>query len=262
MLAATDDLGNDVFIEDAIPGKDYHCPCCKGIVRCRAKESNKVREHFYHLDCTNCDGGESALHKYWKHHLINIGETINLPLVGELTCLDKWIEYSSKDNKYRPDIIIKTNNSKYRFIIFEILNTNKKDKERYNKIWENYNYPVYEIDVRYLHRDKYNFSSCLRLLYHPEKKNFEVNTKQLIKQLQDILKDGIYGGHISYEAFCTFVEGINKIESILKPGLNKPIRIDLDLLDMKLKRIRVNKYYYKKLTLPLTDIVNQLKLYK
>lgn len=260
MLTALDEFGNDVFIEDAIQGKDYFCPCCGEIVHCRAIESEKVREHFYHLDKTNCDGGESALHKYWKHHLVNIGEIIELPKIGRVKCLNRWIEYATKDGKYRPDLIIKTSSSKYRFVVLEILNSNRKDIETYNKIWDMYKYPVYEIDVKRLSRDRNNLTDCLKLLYSPEKQKFVIDTKQKIKALYKVLEDD--GHRLDYEQLEILSRSLGKVYKIFKNDLNKPIRTNLNIIERDLESTFVDKYIFINFTLPLKRIVNQLQLYK
>lgn len=259
MLTALDDSGNDVFIEDAVVGQNYYCPCCGGIVRCRAKNSGKVREHFYHIDKTNCDGGEALLHKYWKHHLFDIGETINLPLIGEIKCVNKWIEYPTKDGKYRPDLIIKTNNPKYRFVVFEILNTNSKNVEKYNGIWKQYKYPVYEIDVKYLKVDKSNFDDCLKLLYIEEKQEFVRKSKQNIKELYRVLET--YGCKVEWEDLMLLKTCLGKIYRIFKSNLNKPIRTNLHLIITKLNSTWVDRDVFINFTLPLIKITKQLLVY-
>lgn len=260
MLSALDDFGNYIFIEDAIQGKDYYCPCCGGIVRCRAMESEKVREHFYHLDKTNCDGGEGSLHKYWKFHLVNIGEIIELPKIGRVKCLDRWIEYATKDGKYRPDLIIKTSSSKYRFVVLEILNTNRKDIENYNDIWDIYKYPVYEVDVKRLNRDRNNLTSCIKLLYSPEKQKFVVETKQKIKELYKILEEN--EELLTDNQLIILSRSLGKVYRIFKNDLNKPIRTDLNIIGRDLESTFVHRDIFMNFTLPLKRIVNQLEVYK
>ena len=260
MLSALDEFGNDVFIEDAIQGKDYFCPSCGEVVHCRAMESDKVREHFYHLDKTNCDGGESSLHKYWKYHLINIGEIIELPKISRVKCLDRWIEYATKDGKYRPDLIIKTSSSKYRFVVLEILNTNRKDVDAYNEIWDTYRYPVYEIDVKRLNRDKSNITSCLKLLYSPEKQKFVMETKQQIKELYKVLDENEH--KLGYEQREILLKSLGKVYRIFKNNLNKPIRTNLNIIERDLESTFVHRDIFMNFTLPLKRIVNQLEVYK
>ena len=260
MLTALDEFGNDVFIEDAIQGKDYFCPSCGEIVHCRAIESDKVRAHFYHLNKSNCDGGESSLHKYWKYHLINVNEIIELPKIGRVKCLDRWIEYSTKDGKYRPDLIIKTSSSKYRFIVLEILNTNRKDMGTYNEIWDTYKYPVYEINVKRLNRDKSNITSCLKILYSPEKREFVLNTRQQIRKLYKVLEED--GHKLNYEQLEILSKSLGKVYRIFKNDLNKPIRTNLGIIERDLERTFVHRDIFMNFTIPLKRIVSQLKVYQ
>ncbi len=262
MLTALDIKGNDVFIEDAVVGQDYYCPCCGGIVKCRARNSDKVREHFYHTDKTNCDGGESSLHKYWKYHLFNVGDVIDLPLVGKIKCLNRWIEYPTKDNKYKPDLIIKTDNPKHRFIVFEILNTNRKDIKTYKTIWSEYKYPVFEVDIKPLNQDKSNIIKCLRLLYHPEKQAFVAKTKFEIRDLYDVLEKES-GCLDYYDEYMLLKKSIGKVYRILKTELNIPIRVNLSFILRDLdSKFWDNYNVWRNFVLPLKKIVQQISIYQ
>jgi predicted RNA-binding Zn-ribbon protein involved in translation (DUF1610 family) len=159
-----------ITIQDAIIGVDYFCPECGNVIRARAKSSNIVTEHFYHLNKGNCSC-EDAIHKYWKENLINIGETIMLPEAGEVTCIDKRVEFTFNTNHeiYRPDLIIKTNNPKYQFIVFEIYNTNAKKVSEYIDRWSDLKYMVLEVDVNGL--DKNNINKNIKLLYSQDIQN-------------------------------------------------------------------------------------------
>ena len=259
MWIALDKNGNDVFIEDAIPGQDYYCPKCDGIVHSRAKDSNKITEHFYHLDNENCDGGESALHKYWKYHLVAIGDEIELPYIGKIQCQNRWIEYSTNDGKYRPDLIIKSNHPKYKFIVFEILNTNKKSIEEYRYIWKKYNYPVYEVDVKRLKNDKDNFCSCVKILYSQEKLRFEMKSKRVIRTLYNILEKD--GRKLDFDQYENLSSSLRKVYKIFKKGLDKPNKTNLNIIERDLTYTFVDKNIYFNFSLPLKRIVSELRFY-
>lgn len=261
MWVALDENDRDVFIEDAIPGRDYKCPCCSGIVHCRAKNSEKVTEHFYHLDKTNCDGGEGALHRYWKNHFINIGETINFPKIGKVLCRNRWIEFLTKDGKYRPDITISTNHPKYKYIVIEIRNTNRKVIEQYIDIWDKYKYPVYEIDVRNLRKDRTNVLDCIHTLYLPEKIDFELEGRRKIIPLYKILKNADNKCLLTYDQFDILNKSLSKVYKIFKNGLDKPIRINLDIIERDLDRTFVDREVFVNFTLPLKKIIKELKNY-
>lgn len=260
MWIAFDENGNDVFIENALPGKDYFCPSCNSIVHCRAKDSNIITEHFYHLNKDNCDGGESALHRYWKTHLVEIGEQIELPKIGKIRCEDKWVERATKDGKYRPDLIIKTNHPKYKFIILEIYNTNKKIVEEYRAVWDKYKYPVYEIDIKKLSKDKLNFLSCVKLLYSEEKYSFEENSKRTIKKLYKVIENesdyDLTYNQLDKSSLC-----LNKIYRIFKRGIDKPNKTNLTIIERDLNNMFVDRKFFFDFTLPLKNIVNELKNY-
>lgn len=261
MWMALDENDEDIFIEDAIPGKDYKCPCCNGIVHCRAKDSDIVTEHFYHLNKENCDGGESALHKYWKSHLISVGDVVEFPKIGKVLCKNKWLEFATKDGKYRPDIIISTNHPKYKFIIIEIYNTNRKIIGQYRDIWDKYKYPVYEIDVKKLWKDKTNMLSCVRVLYLPEQRNFEIDGRKKLIPLYKVLKNADNKYLLTCDQFDILNKSLSKVYKIFKNGLDKPIRVNLDIIERDLDRTFVDREVFINFIIPLKKIVGELKNY-
>jgi|GEM_PF-5821170 len=286
---ALDKNKNYIFIENAIQGEDYYCPSCGGIVRARAINSNLVTEHFYHINRCNCNGGESSLHLYWKNNLINIGEEIYLPTIGNITCIDKRIEFTfnTKDGIYRPDLIIKTDNPNNRFIIFEIYNTNKKNISEYEDIWNELKYPVFEIDVKNLRKNKDNLNEELTLLYDRNKEYFIKNSKMIIGQLYNKLTERIENKNIEIPrdiqkmidlGFVSEIEIINKIKSypykrkypfdegilnqysyIFENNLN--VKMSIDNLKMMLTKQWWSKNTYKDIVIPLLNIHNELEIY-
>lgn len=60
---AYDEDGKIYGPDTAEKGKDYKCQC-GSVVRLRGGE--KVRDHFYHVEDTECSGGETIIHKAYK----------------------------------------------------------------------------------------------------------------------------------------------------------------------------------------------------
>ena len=257
MWIALDKDKNDILIDDAIPCVDYYCYSCGKIVRSRAKSSDLVTEHFYHLEKCECNG-ESTIHKYWKENLINIGETIILPEVGEINCIDKRVEFrfNTKHGIYIPDLIIKTNNPKYQFIIFEIYNTNAKKIDEYSDMWKELKYNVFEIDVSNLKRDKSNFDKNAKIIYSQKRYMFVIESKSSIRKLYNLIENGSY---------CTDYFEIkpilNKFYRIFKNNLTKPVRTNLRLLEKELTITWWQGITYVQFVIPLTKILNDLKKY-
>lgn len=166
MCMALDGNGNFVDIKDAY-AKDYICPDCGGIVRPRAKESDIVAEHFYHLSKTECTG-EGAIHKYWKENYIKVGQVLTLPVVGTIRCVDVRVEFRMENETgiYQPDLIIKTDNKTYDYIIFEMYNTNKKSKWEYLSKWKFIDKMVYEVDVNKIYKDNIDYFKG-RIIFDP-----------------------------------------------------------------------------------------------
>lgn len=257
MWVALDGIGQQVFIEDSKLGQDYICPICGGIVRARAKDSECVTEHFYHLDKSECDG-ESLLHIYWKNNLVNIGDIITLPVIGEVACIDKRIEFvfNTKEGIYKPDLIIKTNNEQYKFIIFEIHNTNKKVVEEYYNKWTELKYTVFEVDVKKLNKDKSNLYSQIKILYDFSREKFIQDSKRKISSLYNLLKVRKY-----YYDKYDVEEILSKFYRIFKNNLNRCTKNKVKKLDVALNQKFWDRDIYKDLVSPLLKINEKLNLY-
>lgn len=168
---ALDENGKFIKATDAILGKDYYCPDCNQIVHIRALESKTVTPHFYHLVKGDCNG-ESAIHKYWKSTLFNVGDVVNIYPVGQVMITHKKEEHrftNINGKTYQPDIIVKTDNEKFRYLFIEIFNTSKKKVDEYLDIWKEKQFGVVEIDVKKMTIGK----TCkdFSLLYNPYAKN-------------------------------------------------------------------------------------------
>lgn len=167
---ALDENGKFIKSEEAIEGKDYYCPDCGAIVHIRATRSKAVTTHFYHLIKGECTG-ESAIHKYWKATLFNVGDVIYIYPIGNVMITHKKEEHrfdNINGRIYQPDIIVKTDNEKFRYLFIEIFNTSKKKISEYIDIWDSKGFGVVEIDVKKMKLDeKYDKFS---LLYNPHRK--------------------------------------------------------------------------------------------
>lgn len=153
-LDSLDDSANYIFILDAQDGKDYYCPCCKGLIKPRAykKDINyQVQPHFYHVNggCSE----ETYIHYICKTWLfekgcrfIVSGTTYEVENVE----IEKTLHTSFGD--YRPDIIVTTTSDKVFY--FEIKVTNKKT-DFYQPKWDELGNDIVEVDTRYFINQKF-----------------------------------------------------------------------------------------------------------
>lgn len=151
-----------VTIDKATNGVDYYCAECGSIVHSRALNSECVSPHFYHLNKGNCSCNEVIL-QYWKENLINIGETINLPTIGDITCIDRRIDF--KFDKYKVDLIIKTDNNEHRFIIFELKTIDSDYIDTHYSTWKKLKYDVFNIDIKKLIHNEVMMVSSIETIY-------------------------------------------------------------------------------------------------
>ena len=106
-----DKFANLIHVKKADKNKDYYCPCCGGIVKPRALDSNKEQSHYYHKTgkCTK----ESQLHFFCKHWLFESGSRfyINDELF-EVDSIEIEKMYDTPFGKYKPDITVHTASGK------------------------------------------------------------------------------------------------------------------------------------------------------
>lgn len=155
-LAVTKE-GEFITINKAKDNKtDYFCPCCNEILRARALESECVTPHFYHLqnDNLNSCNYENAYKRYWKEHLITLGEIITVPYLNEITCIELINNYKINDD-LTADIYIKTNEGKDIIFFFT-------DVTGYNFI--DFKFDVFYVDFMKLELNKSNLLQCIKIL--------------------------------------------------------------------------------------------------
>lgn len=208
MWFAYDENGCFIDIDEADYQKDYVCPSCGNIVKPRAKDSDIVTSHFYHLNKGQCNG-EAAIHKYWKENYIQINQKIVLPKIGRVTCIDKKTELSINTpyGIYQPDLVIKTDNEKYKYIIFEMNNTNKKSIREYQDKWKHINKIVFEIDVNNINRNNINYDKG-KIIFDPQR---EVELRKV--------KNEIYKLNENYRSYKMYEE-ISKSISLVYRMIN------------------------------------------
>lgn len=153
-LDSLDDSANYIFILDAQEGKDYYCPCCKGLIKPRAYKRDinyQVQPHFYHVNggCSE----ETYVHYICKTWLFEKGCKF---IVSSKTYEVKNVEIEktlhTSFGDYRPDIIITTTSDKVFY--FEIKVTNKKT-DFYQPKWDELGNDVVEVDTRYFINQKF-----------------------------------------------------------------------------------------------------------
>lgn len=140
-----DKFANLIHVKKADKNKDYYCPCCGGIVKPRALDSNKEQSHYYHKTgkCTK----ESQLHFFCKHWLFESGSRfyINDELF-EVDLIEIEKIYDTPFGKYKPDITVHTTSGK--IIYFEMFFTNRKTSDDYFCKWDYLGNDVVEVDVK------------------------------------------------------------------------------------------------------------------
>lgn len=153
-LDSADESANYIHILDVKENTDYYCPCCKGSIKPRAykkDEKYKVQPHFYH-ESGGCSE-ESYVHYICKTWLFERGCQFKVDGIS-YTVADIETEkiLNTKFGKYKPDIIVHTDQDKTFF--FEIKYTNKKC-DLYAPKWDELGIDVVEVDAREFVNNKY-----------------------------------------------------------------------------------------------------------
>ena len=159
-----DKFANLIHVKKADKNKDYYCPCCGGIVKPRALDSNKEQSHYYHKTgkCTK----ESQLHFFCKHWLFESGSRfyINEELF-EVDSIEIEKMYDTPFGKYKPDITVHTTSGK--IIYFEMFFTNRKTSDDYFCKWDYLGNDVVEVNVKeYTSKVDLTEIPVFKYLYH------------------------------------------------------------------------------------------------
>ena len=159
-----DKFANLIHVKKADKNKDYYCPCCGGIVKPRALDSNKEQSHYYHKTgkCTK----ESQLHFFCKHWLFESGSRfyINDELF-EVDSIEIEKMHNTPFGKYKPDITVHTTSGK--IIYFEMFFTNRKTSDDYFCKWDYLGNDVVEVNVKeYTSKADLTEIPVFKYLYH------------------------------------------------------------------------------------------------
>lgn len=139
LVLALDDENNIIHIKDSERSKDYHCPDCGEVVRCRKGDVNA--HHYYHL-CSECNSnGESLVHRYFKQKFAEL-KTIELDGVT-YNVTHSEIEKSITSN-LRVDVLLVLDG--WKSIALEVCYKHAKDEEHI-KMFRELGLEAYEIYV-------------------------------------------------------------------------------------------------------------------
>lgn len=159
-----DEFANLIHVKKSDKNNDYYCPCCGGIVKPRALDSNKEQSHYYHVTgkCTK----ESQLHFFCKNWLFEKGNKfyINNDLF-EVDFIEVEKNWNTPFGDYRPDITVYTTLGK--IIYFEIFFTNRKTGDDYFCKWDYLKNSVVEVNIKeYMFKTDKDVIPTFTYLYH------------------------------------------------------------------------------------------------
>lgn len=159
-----DEFANLIHVKKSNKDKDYYCPCCGGIVKPRALDSNKEQSHYYHKTgkCTK----ESQLHFFCKNWLFEEGSKFYInDKLFEVDSIEIEKNYSTPFGDYKPDITVNTTNNKT--IYFEMFFTNRKTGDDYFCKWNALGNDVVEVNIKeYMFKTDTATIPSFTYLYH------------------------------------------------------------------------------------------------
>lgn len=159
-----DEFANLIHVKKADRDKDYLCPCCGGIVKPRAIDSNKEQSHYYHKTgkCTK----ESQLHFFCKNWLFEKGSKFYInDKLFEVASIEIEKSCTTPFGDYKPDITVHTTNGK--IIYFEMFFTNRKTGDDYFCKWEYLGNDVVEVNIKeYMFKTDASTTPYFTYLYH------------------------------------------------------------------------------------------------
>lgn len=161
---SNDEFANLIHVKRAKQDEEYYCPCCGGIVKPRALDSNKEQSHFYHITgkCTK----ESQLHFFCKNWLFESGSRFYIDNeLFEVSSIDIEKLYTTSFGDYRPDVTVYTSSGKT--IFFEMFFTNRKTGDDYFCKWDALGNDVIEVNIKeYMFKTDGNIIPAFTYLYH------------------------------------------------------------------------------------------------
>ncbi len=159
-----DEFANLIHVKKADKEKDYLCPCCGGIVKPRALDSNKEQSHYYHKTgkCTK----ESQLHFFCKNWLFEKGSKFYIDNeLFEVSSIDIEKIFNTSFGDYKPDVTVYTTNNK--IIYFEMFFANRKTGDDYFCKWEELGNDVVEVNIKeYMFKTDTDAIPSFSYLYH------------------------------------------------------------------------------------------------
>lgn len=140
-----DEFANLIHVKKANRDNDYYCPCCGGIVKPRALDSNKEQSHYWHKTgkCTR----ESQLHFFCKNWLFEEGSKFYIEgELFEVSSIEIEKAHHTPFGEYKPDITVYTTSGKT--IYFEMFFTNRKTGDDYFCKWDFLGNDVVEVNIK------------------------------------------------------------------------------------------------------------------
>lgn len=159
-----DEFANLIHVKKADKSKDYYCPCCGGIVKPRALDSNKEQSHYYHNNgkCTK----ESQLHFFCKNWLFETGSKFYVEnKLYEVASIEVEELHYTPFGNYKPDVTVYTTSGKV--IYFEMFFTNRKTGDDYFCKWEFLKNDVVDVNIKeYMFKTDTTSIPSFTYLYH------------------------------------------------------------------------------------------------
>ena len=188
---AKDMNGRIITIDKANKNNKYICPICGSEVIPKALDSDKVTEHFAHIDRSEC-GGETIVHWWTKNNLLKAGDVFSVFTTEEkqYLCKDIKVEqvYDTPFGKYIPDATIECYNGE--IIFLEVNVTNKKNVAEYYDRWKHLGKQVIEFNINNVYdmdNLEIRISNRFKAIYYEGYKPY-VRDKKYVDFKEDILE--------------------------------------------------------------------------
>ena len=188
---AKDMNGRIITIDKANKNNKYICPICGSEVIPKALDSDKITEHFAHIDRSEC-GGETIVHWWTKNNLLKAGDVFSVFTTEEkqYLCKDIKVEqvYDTPFGKYIPDATIECYNGE--IIFLEVNVTNKKNVVEYYEKWKHLGKQVIEFNINNVYdvdNLEVRISNRFKAIYYEGYKPY-VRDKKYVDFKKDILE--------------------------------------------------------------------------
>lgn len=262
LFYAKDKYENIIYINeitDANKDIEFVCPICGEVVKPRAIHSDKISQHFYHVNASD-HSSETIMHWWYKNAYMIQGDVFKVKhngVVKNYICDSIEIEksFNTSFGTYKPDVVVNTACGKQ--IFFEYNYKSKKNVCDYEEKWIELGNDVVEISIKDLLNASIRTFPCIFIdgvvVGKSRSERYGVIEKHIvtnkitevsrIKYLNGFLRD-VYRynkGIIDIDDLSIIIDNMNDVDKLFIPKMLGKLKCHNVLSDYSDNKLRYAK---------------------